>query len=166
MLLNIINEVNEKTRTAHLNQPGFYLDWKSFHLLRLFCSVIEAQQREKHKTYGQCKYTSKRRRQINMFQNECKYMQIPSISRYSIFFLNLWSFKIAGGQTASCLKFMKHLFNSPGRDLSWQPFTFTTRALLVWHSSGGPQWTWCMFHDGLLACIIHIALLGLLWSGG
>lgn len=38
--------------------------------------------------------------------------------------LNLWSFKTAGRQTASCLKFMKHLFNSPGWDPSWQPFTF------------------------------------------
>lgn len=54
-------------------------------------------------------------------------MQIPSISQFSGFFfppLNLWSFKTAGRQTASCLKFMKHLFNSPGGDLSWQPFTF------------------------------------------
>lgn len=54
-------------------------------------------------------------------------MQIPSISQFSEFFfrpLNLWSFKTAGRQTASCLKFMKYLFNSPGWDLSWQPFTF------------------------------------------
>ena len=74
------------------------------------------------------------------------------------FFLNLWSFKTAGGQTASCLKFMKDLFNSAGRDLSWQPFTSPSQAP-VWHLSG-PYWTWCMFHDRLLCCIIHIALSG------
>lgn len=63
-----------------------------------------------------------------MFQNECKYMQIPSISQESVFFLkplNLWSFKTAGRQTASCLKFMKHLFNSPGQGLPLTTFYFS-----------------------------------------
>lgn len=97
-----------------------------------------------------------------------KWMQIYADSFYQpvlYFFLNLWSFKIAGGQTAGCLKFMKHLFNSPGRDLSWQPFTFTTPALLARRSSG-PHWTWCMLRDTLLSCITHVTLLRLLWSGG
>lgn len=110
---------------------------------RQFCSDIEARWRKKHKRKQHCKCTSKRRRQINVLQNECKYMQIPSISLYSVFLPNLWSFKTAGGQTASCLKFMKHLFNSPGRDLSWQPFTSPTHALLVWHPSGPRPWWFC-----------------------
>lgn len=76
------------------------------------------------------------------------------LSACSVFFLNLWSFKTAGRQTASCLKFMKHLLNSPGRDLSWQPFTSPTQARLVWHPSG-PHWIWCMFYDTLFSCIIH-----------
>lgn len=60
----------------------------NYSLERLFCSNIEAQGRKEQevKRHGHCKCTSKRRRQINVFQNECKYMQIPSISLYSFFF--------------------------------------------------------------------------------
>lgn len=67
-------------------------------------------------------------------------MQIYADSFYQpllwVFGKNLWSFKTTGGQTAGCLKFIKHLFNSRSRELSWQPFTSPTQTLHVWHSSG------------------------------
>lgn len=52
---------------------------------------------------------------FKMNANVCRFLLSACTQFFS---LNLWSFKTAGGQTAGCLKFMKHLFNSPGRDLS------------------------------------------------
>lgn len=63
-----------------------------------------------------------------MNANICRFLLSACTLLFFFFFFlgNLWSFKTAGGQTASCLKFMKHLFNSSGRDLPWQPLTSST----------------------------------------
>lgn len=123
---------------------------------RLFYPETRAQQHEDLKTYFKDgKFTS-----FKMNANICRFL----LSANFLFSpLNLWSFKTAGRQTASCLTFMKHLFHSPGWDRSSQPFTSphlnAARLALV---GPGPRMSG---HDGRLCCIVLMVLPGALISG-